>query len=171
MSQRFLSLIAVTIAMGMLVDCPAQGQAKKQPDAAQPAGPQPIQRTAFIAQMDSQFSKMDSDKNRQLTKAEIEQFQQSQALADAQERNRALFAQLDVDKNRQLSPAEFARLVTATKQTDATPIMARIDGNRDGQVTPSEYRTATLANFDRLDTDKNGTVTPAEMQAGGVTPR
>ena len=169
MSQRFLSLIAVAIAM--LVHCPAQGQARKQADAPQPAVPQPIQRTAFIAQMDSQFGKMDVDKNGQLTKAEIEQFQQSQALADGQERNRALFAQLDVDKNRQLSPAEFAKLVTSSRPTDATPIMARIDGNRDGQVTSSEYRAATLANFDRLDTDKNGTVTPAEMQAGGLKPR
>lgn len=169
MSQRLLSLVSLTIAM--LVHCPAQGQAKKQPDAPQPAGPQPIKRTAFIAQMDSQFGKMDADSNAQLTKAEIEQFQQSQALAEAQGRNRALFLQLDVDNNRQLSPAEFARLVAAKPPTDATPIMARIDGNRDGQVTASEYRMATLANFDRLDTDKNGTVTPAEMQAGGVKPR
>lgn len=169
MSQRLLSLIAM--AMAMLVDCPAQGQASKQADAPQPAGPQPIQRTAFITQMESQFGKMDADRNGQLTKAEIEQFQQSQALADAQERNRALFAQLDADKNRQLSPAEFARLVRSAPPTDATPIMARIDGNRDGQVTSSEYRTATLANFDRLDTDRNGTVTPAEMKAAGVTPR
>ena len=169
MSQRLLLLIAA--AMAMLVDCPAHGQVKKPAETPQPAGPQPIKRTAFIAQMDSQFSKMDADKNGHLTKAEIEQFQQSQALAEAQERNRALFAQLDADKNRQLSPAEFAKLVAASPPTDATPIMARIDGNRDGQVTPSEYRTATLANFDRLDTDKNGTVTPVEMKAGGVAPR
>lgn len=167
------TLVRMMIAMAWLTAGAtdvAEAQ-KRAPPTPQAAGPQPIQRTAFIAQMDSQFSKMDADKNGQLTKAEIEQFQQSQALADAQERNRALFAQLDVDNNRQLSPAEFARLVAATQPKDAAPIMARIDANRDGNVTPSEYRTATLANFDRLDTDRNGTVTPAEMQAGGVTPR
>lgn len=156
--------------LAMIVGAVAATAAFSQ-QKAESAGPQPINRTAFIAQMESQFSKMDADKNGQLTKVEIEQFQQSQALADAQERNRTLFAQLDADKNRQLSPAEFAKLVTSSPTTDAAPIMARIDGNRDGQVTPSEYRTATLANFDRLDTDRNGIVTPAEMKAGGVTPR
>ena len=47
-------------------------------------------------------------------------------------------------------------------------MLARMDGNRDSQVNLIEYRTATLANFDRLDTDKNGIVTPAEMKAGGI---
>jgi hypothetical protein len=50
-------------------------------------------------------------------------------------------------------------------------VLARMDGNRDGQVSLVEYRAATLANFDRLDTDRDGTVTPTEMKAGGVAPR
>jgi hypothetical protein len=50
-------------------------------------------------------------------------------------------------------------------------MLSREDGNRDGQVSLVEHRTATLANFDRIDTDKNGIVSVAEMRAGGVAPR
>jgi Ca2+-binding EF-hand superfamily protein len=129
---------------------------------------QPIPRTQFIADMDTQFRKMDADKNGLLSRVEIEQFQKLTAIAEAQARNRALFAQLDADKNGQLSPAEFARVNAPAPAANATPMLNREDGNRDGQISLVEHRTATLANFDRLDTDKDGTVTPAEMKAGGI---
>ena len=138
---------------------------------AQPAAPPSIPRTQFIVDMDSQFRKMDADKNGLLTRVEIEQYQKLQALAQAQSRNRQLFAQLDSDKNGQLSPAEFARVATPAPAANAQPILARMDGNKDQQVSLVEHRTATVANFDRLDTDKDGYVTAAEMKAGGVNPR
>lgn len=140
------------------------------PAAAQ-VGPQPLPRARFIADMDTEFRKMDADKNGFLTRTEIEQFQKLQAVASAQARNRQLFAQLDADRNNQLSPAEFARLVQAPPASNAQPVLNRMDGNRDQRVSLVEHRSATLANFDRLDTDKDGVVTPAEMQAGGITPR
>jgi Ca2+-binding EF-hand superfamily protein len=135
--------------------------------AAQAAAPS-IPRTQFIADMDVQFRKMDADKNGQLTRTEIEQFQKLTAVAEAQARNRALFAQLDTDRNGQISPAEFAKATTPSTAANAQPMLARMDGNRDSQIDLIEHRTATLANFDRLDTDKNGIVTPAEMKAGGI---
>ena len=130
-----------------------------------------LPRAQFITDMDTEFRKMDTDKNGQLTRIEIEQFQKLQAVAQAQSRNQALFTQLDVDKNGQLSPAEFSKVSTPSPASNGQPMIARMDGNRDGQVSLIEHRTATLSNFDRIDTDKDGVVTAAEMKAGGVTPR
>jgi Ca2+-binding EF-hand superfamily protein len=143
----------------------ANGQAKATPVS------QTLARAQFISDMDSEFRKMDADKNGQLSRTEIEQYQKLQAVAQAQSRNRALFAQLDADRNGQLSPAEFAKIATPAPAANGQPMIARMDGNRDNQISLVEHRTATLANFDRLDADKDGYVTAAEMKAGGVTPR
>ena len=129
---------------------------------------QPIPRAQFIANMDVQFRKMDADKNGRLTRTEIEQFQKLTAIAEAQARSRALFAKLDADNNGQLSQAEFAKVAAPAPAANAQPTIARMDSNRDSQVSLVEHRTATLANFDRLDVDKDGIVTPAEMKAGGI---
>lgn len=149
----------------------AAAQTQKPTPPQQPAGPQPILRAAFIAQMDAQFGKMDADRNGQLTRTEIEQFEQQWALAEAQERNEALFDQLDVNKNGQLSAKEFAKLVTEPAAVSAGPMLSREDGNRDGQISLAEHRAATLANFDRLDADRDGVVSVDEMKAGGIEPR
>jgi hypothetical protein len=138
--------------------------------AVEPAGPKPVLRAQFIASMDAEFGKLDGDKNGLATRAEIEQSERARAQASAEARNRAQFAQLDTNKNGQLSPAEFAKLIQPVA-VSAAPILARMDGNRDSQVSLLEYRTATLANFDRLDTDRNGVVTPAEMKSAGIAPR
>src|SRR5512139_2983621 len=126
-----------------------------------------LPRAQFITEMDAEFRKMDADKNGQLTRAEIEQFQKLQALAQAQARNQALFAQLDSDGNGQLSPAEFSKMSSPPPAANGQAVIARMDGNRDGQVSLVAHRTATLSNFDRLDTNKDGIVTAAEMKAGG----
>jgi Ca2+-binding EF-hand superfamily protein len=141
------------------------------PSALAAQAAQSLPRAQFISDMDSEFRKMDADKNGQLTRAEIEQHQKLQAAALAQSRNRALFAQLDSDQNGQLSPAEFAKVATPAPAANGQPMIARMDGNRDSQVSRVEHRTATLANFDRLDSDKDGIVTAAEMKAGGLPSR
>lgn len=146
-------------------------QAKKAPAAQQPAGPQPILRANFIAQMDAQFGKLDSDKDGRLSGTEIEQFEKQRLLAEAQARNDALFDRLDVNKNGQISAAEFAKLVAEPAAVSAQPMLSREDSNRDGQISLVEHRAATVANFDRLDTDKDGIVSVAEMKAGGIAPR
>ena len=158
-------LMAAALAAGASA-VPAQ-----KPASLALAGPQPIARASFILQMDAQFRQMDADKNGQLTRIEIEQFQKLQAVAEAKDRNRALFAQLDADKSGQLSATEFGKLISAPPAADATPMLAREDGNRDQKISMIEHRTATLANFDRIDADKDGVVTPAERKAGGIVPR
>lgn len=149
----------------MAVASGANAQAKPAATGA------PLPRAQFIADMDSEFRKMDADKNGQLTRVEIEQYQKLQAVAQAQSRNRALFAQLDTDKSGQLSAAEFAKIATPAPAANGQPMIARMDGNRDSQVSLVEHRTATLSNFDRLDSDKDGYVSAAEMKAGGILPR
>ena len=135
---------------------------------AQSPAPQPVPRTAFIATMDGEFRKMDPDRNGIATRAEIAQFVRGSAALAAQQRIGALFEQLDADKNGQLTPGEFASLNLGTPAADPAPIMAQNDLNKDQQVTLVEYRTAKLANFDRMDADKDGVVTAAEMKAAGL---
>ena len=72
----------------------AVAQAKKSAPAQHPTGPEPILRANFLAQMDAQFGKMDGDRNGQLSRTEIEQYEQQNALAEAQARNDALFDRL-----------------------------------------------------------------------------
>ena len=131
-----------------------------------------ISRARFIADMDAQFRAMDSDRNGQLSPAEIEGSQRAQASSEASKRNRTLFALLDTDKNGKLTAEEFDRFNNPPPNTaNAAPVLARMDGNRDRQVSPAEHRAAMLVNFDRLDSDHNGVVSAAEMKAGGATPR
>ena len=127
----------------------------------------PLPRAQFIVEMDGQFRKVDADKDGQLTRIEIEQFQKASIVAAARARNRQMFATLDTDRNGQISPAEFLRVPMNTPNANPAQIL-NFDTSRDGKVSLIEHRTATLANFDRLDTDKDGNVSPAEGRAGGV---
>ena len=131
----------------------------------------PLARTQFIAEMDAEFRRMDADKNGQVTAAEIDQYQRLQAVVQAQARNLVLFGQLDADKDGQLSKIEFSKLAAPATVVGAQPMLSRMDGNRDRQVSLVEHRIATLANFDRIDTDRDGVASPAEMAAAGVSPR
>lgn len=161
MSHRLLVVVSAIVAFA------AATEANAQTKPTSPAG-NSLARTQFIADMDGEFRKMDADKNGLLTKVEIEQYQKLQVVAQAQARNRQLFVQLDADKNGLLSPAEFAKVATPAPTANAQPMLTRMDGNKDQQISLVEHRTATVANFDRLDTDKDGIVTAAEMKAGGI---
>jgi Ca2+-binding EF-hand superfamily protein len=169
-NRSLIYLIATVLAVSSSTAF-AQNQKKAPPNPPAAAGPQPLSRTTFLTEMDSQFRLMDADKNGLLTRTEIEQFQKLAAVAEAQARNRSLFAQLDADKNGQISALEFRKLIASPTPANAGPMLSREDGNRDQQISLVEHRVATLANFDRLDADKDGIVTSAEMKAGGITPR
>jgi hypothetical protein len=139
-------------------------QSPKQAVPAKPplVGPD-IPRADFILLMDADFKRRDLDGNGKATRAEVEAFAKRAATAAAQQQNRDLFQRLDVDRNSLISPTEFAALVPAPKFIDVSPEMNRFDSNRDQIITLVEYRTATLANFDRLDLDKDGILTSAEL--------
>jgi Ca2+-binding EF-hand superfamily protein len=121
-----------------------------------------LPRADFIVLMDADFKKRDLDQNGKATRAEVEEFTKRAAAAVAQEQNRELFQRLDIDKNGVITPAEFAELIPAPKFIDVSAEMTRFDSNRDQIITLVEYRTATLANFDRLDVDKDGILSAAE---------
>ena len=59
-------------------------------------------------------------------------------------------------------------MAVAPPPPNATPVFSQSDLNRDGRITLIEFRTAKLANFDRMDTDKDGIVTVPEMKAAGL---
>ncbi len=127
----------------------------------------PIPRAGFVATMDEEFRKIDVNKDGQLTIAEVEQFQDAAALAQAREESRAVFVALDTDGNGQINAAEWDKLPLTPPRTNPATVM-RFDAGRDGKVSLLEHRDGRRANFDLLDTDRNGVVTDAEMKVGGV---
>ncbi len=118
--------------------------------------------------MDEEFRKIDVNKDGQLTIAEVEQFQDAAALAQAREESRAVFVALDTDGNGQINAAEWDKLPLTPPRTNPATVM-RFDAGRDGKVSLLEHRAGRLANFDLLDADRDGIVTDGEMKAGGVT--
>lgn len=142
-------------------------QAQPAPPPAGPA-PTPVPRTAFLATMDAEFARMDADRNGTATRAEVEASLRAAAAAQHQARLSAMFARLDTDRSGQVSAAEFARFPAPAAAVNAAPLLAQADLNKDQSITLVEYRTAKLANFDRLDTDKDGVASVAEMRAAGI---
>ena len=143
----------------------AQGATAQSPQSAAPI---PVPRAEFIRTMDGEFGKMDADKDKVVTRVEIEQYLRAIAVAEGRARSHALFTQLDSDKNGQLSATEFERMTVAPPPPNAAPILSQADLNKDGRITLVEYRTNKLASFDRVDTDKDGVVSVMEMKAAGV---
>ena len=158
MPKRFTSLLVLPALVA------AASVAGAQP--AKPAAAQPVARTGFIANMDAEFRKMDSNGDGAVVAKEVESFQRVQALAQARNNNRRTFAALDTDRNNQISPAEFSRLTANPPPTNPQVMLQRFDANRDGRIGMVEFRAGTVVNFDRMDTDKNGLLTAAEMKAG-----
>lgn len=168
-----ISIVVLAALAGHAEAAPPAKATPPAPPAAKPAAPQqvavvPVPRAEFIATMDTEFRKMDADHNNILTKKEVDDFQHAMLGIEMDNRRRALFAALDSDHNGLLTPQEFARLQLPAPEISSAPVFAQNDLNRDGQVTLVEFRTAKLANFDRMDADKDGIVSPAEMKAAGL---
>ena len=110
------------------------------------------------------FSKADANNDGFLSESEVQTLtnrvnQQIQARLDQE------FKSLDKDGNGQLSPAEFRTGAGARMVQVPAVALQRLDGNKDGKVSPAEFSAVALAAFDRLDTNKDGTVSPEEKQA------
>lgn len=136
-----------------------------QPTTPAPSSISDMPRSAFIQAMDAEFRQRDTNRDGKVTRAELEMFERNIAFASAQAANRAMFARLDVDRNGMLTPGEFAALVPSPSIPDVSPLMGRIDLNRDQVISLVEYRTAKLTTFDQLDADKDGVVTDTEYRA------
>jgi hypothetical protein len=153
-------VIKSTLFAAALVACLpalAQAQAPKAPVASMP-------RAKVIANADAEFARVDTNKDGQMSRAEIESFQRAAAARIIEARNKAVFTALDTNKNGQISAVEFAKLNAASPKVDASNVLS-IDSNKDGQISLAEHRAATIETFTRFDTNKDGTLTEAEVDA------
>ena len=164
--MKSIRLICCLVLGVQSIGAAAQPKTAPRPPSGtlQPA----IPRATFITNMNAEFVAMDANKDGKVTKEEVEARSRSTAAAAEQSRNRALFQALDTDRNGQLSPAEFAKTSSKSQAANGLPVIQHFDSNRDNVITIIEYRTGTLANFDKMDTDKDGVVTPTEMRAAGL---
>ena len=63
----------------------------------------------MTANAEAEFARVDANKDGQMSRTEIENYQRTSATARITARNKALFAELDADKNGQISAVEFAK--------------------------------------------------------------
>ena len=151
-------LAATFTASGALAQAPAAG-----------AAPAAATRAELIAKLDESFARVDTDNNGSIGRSEIaavERKAAEDAQAALQKKLAEQFARLDTDKSGQLSLAEFQAGATVRSASGPDAAMQRLDTNKDGKVTPDEYRARELGLFDRLDANKDGTVTAEEATKG-----
>jgi len=139
--------------------------------AAQPEAKSDVEKAVtkmeISEKLNADYKDMDSDQDGKVTEAEIDARLVKSAearLAEIKKERDAAFARLDVNGDGNISRAEFdekAKLPTI-KEADAKPFLARFDANKDGSISLEEFRTPTMANFNKMDTNHDGTVTPAE---------
>jgi len=154
----FLSTAAVAAA--------AQNTAAPAPAS----GPQPITRATYMQRIDDSFVAVDANKDGFMDRAEIETTETKAmgARKTAVLRQReALFRNLDANNDGNLTLQEFNAKVVAAPlpKANATPVLNRLDTNKDGKVSLAENRVPAMTQFDRADTNKDGTLTAAEQRA------
>jgi Ca2+-binding EF-hand superfamily protein len=126
--------------------------------------PKAITKTERLADADAEFKKVDTNGDGQMSRAEIQKFQNDAAARLVAARTKQMFTQLDSDRNGQLSAAEFDKLSNKSPQSDISGVMS-IDSNKDGKISLAEHRAATLESFNQFDTNKDGQVTAAEYES------
>lgn len=161
-------LMFIAISGLALAAAPAAAQNAAAPGAA-PQGPQPISRAAFGQRIDQAFVSVDANKDGFADRGEIESSEMRALNARKQavlRQREAAFKQLDKDNNGSLTLAEFNAVVAATPvRADATPMLNKLDTNKDGKVSLAENRAPAMAQFDRADTNKDGSLSVAEQRA------
>ena len=159
----------VKFAAGALAAAVLAGTALAQTAPKAAAAPQTVTRAQVTQQIDAEFKALDTNGDGKISKAEIQSAldkMRSNAATEIKKRQDEEFSKLDTDKNGQLSLAEYEAGVKITPKTGAADQrLQAFDANKDGVITPAEFRSKPLAEFDRVDTNKDGIVSEAEMRA------
>ena len=154
------------ISVAALATAPALAQGAAAPARA----PQPVAKSAYLQRVDASFAAVDTNKDGSIDRAEIEAAE-SRALsvrkAQLIKQREAAFRQLDKDKNGSLTLQEFNGPTAAQPlpKANATPMLTRLDANKDGKISAAENRTPAVAQFDRADSNKDGTLSVEEQRA------
>lgn len=161
MSMLFLTIAALAASAAPTTD--------KAPPAKTAAAP-PMTKADFLKAIDGRFVAMDTNKDGQLSRLEIEAAEaklQAQRRAAQDQRRTATFKKLDTNGDGQLSQAEFNAGVPLPPEAkpDATKALARMDANKDQKITLQEYRAGPTADFDKLDANKDGKLSLQERAA------
>lgn len=141
-----------------------------QGSAAPARAPQPVAKAAYLQRVDATFAAVDTNKDGSIDRAEIEAAE-SRALsvrkAQLIKQREAAFRQLDKDKNGSLTLQEFngPTAAQALPKANATPMLTRLDANKDGKISAAENRAPAAAQFDRADANKDGTLSVEEQRA------
>lgn len=160
-------LIAVfAIAAGAGSPAFAQQQKSPQGDGQKIAASAGVAKSAFLANVTSEFIRIDTNRDGKVTSEELERHRMQEFANRRQNQNRVLFSRLDADKNGQLSAEEFAKLTGASPKINVQPLVTRMDANKDKTVSQAEFVTGAQADFERLDANKDNVLSPAEARAG-----
>jgi hypothetical protein len=167
-SNRSVSLVAA-FTLGVSAPALATAQTSARPAPAANAQPAPT-RAAVIKNLDATFKAIDTNGDGTLAQAELaaaEAKTLQNRQANVRSKVEGEFTKLDTNKDGMLSKAEFMAVAPKSAGTpgNGANLLAQIDKNKDGKVSPDEYRAPVLARFDRLDTNKDGTISATERQA------
>jgi Ca2+-binding EF-hand superfamily protein len=134
------------------------------------AGNKTITRADFSKQIDATFKMIDANGDGWFSKAELaaaELKMRQQRAAAMRTRLDGEFTKLDTNRDGQLSRTEFmvAAPSMPAKMPDGSSLVAELDKNHDGKISPDEYRVPMLARFDTVDSNHDGSLSPTERQA------
>ena len=163
------------LAAGALAAAALAGTAIAQTAPQGSTPPRTLTRAEVTQQVDAEFKSLDTNGDGKITKAEIQAALDKMAAATAaqlKQRQDEEFRKLDTDHNGQLSLAEYEAGVKITPKAGvADERLQAFDANKDGVITPAEFRSKPLAEFDRVDTNKDGTISEAELKAAAAKAR
>ena len=148
------------LVIGIAVSIPAAAQT---PPPATPTQQELNNRKDVERTLDENFGKSDVNNDGFLSDQELRQAagRVGQQLASRMEQE---FRTLDKDKNGQLSLQEFQAVAAARTAQLSANALQQLDANKDGKISPAEFKSQPLGAFDRIDANKDGTLSADEKQ-------